>query len=451
MSSPNTSSPPTGTLLLGGVDSSQFTGKLVPFALYEAETSGHYYLPSPNVTLVIDSTSPINIELPPNTHCLFDSGTPANRFPSAVTSLLAQHLNGTSSDGQYMTIECDLISSTSLQFGFTNNEDESIEIFQPLGHFADIWGADVPSSGLCTVPIEEGSFDCVFGQFFLAEAYTVVHLGLGEIALARAEKNAVEKRSGGTIERLLPGEPIPFADYGPGAGPSSAPSSRAMSSGARASGAPASRGYSTNSAYPSPSARSSGRPANAPSYPSDIPASGSTISFVPVSTESSSLSYSYVEGEYEYDVYVDTILEYPVVVELEEDSTSSPSISENGSGSSSSTGGGAAGSKSGVNNVQAGSGSGVSSGESQSGSSSSVQESSSTEEECEECEECEEEEDEEDCDCEEESAEEEEDDCDCEEEEGQDEEDGEEEESEDCGCDDDDLVEVIIEEEIIIV
>jgi hypothetical protein len=328
---PSSSDPngPAGEILLGAVDPTRFSGPLVPDTLYEPEILGYYSLAAPELSLLLPGQE-IPLPFGEQTYCLFDSGTALSRFPSSVTALIANALSGTNpTDNNVITADCSLLTNVTLRHTFASSlTGRPLTIDQPLAEYLQNWGDAPATEGQCQLPIEQSNSDCLLGQFFLQQVYFVVNNDMGQMAMARIGEGM---GMGGSKQAIPRDGDIPFADYYQYRPTSIAPtgisSARSRSTG---SGMPVSRSGSVSSpGWSSLAGVAVNVNVDSSSWTSTSKGDQDGV-YGPSETirVSSHLDYTYIEGDIDYDVYTEVVVEYPLSDSATEGSGSNPNAGD---------------------------------------------------------------------------------------------------------------------------
>jgi hypothetical protein len=211
----------TGSIILGGIDTTKYTGDLVALPFQPSEEGGsvrEYYVSLTGVSFT--DAAGQTTQLSPDgyaTAALLDSGTTYTYLTNDVFEQLAVGfgavLDPGSSSGGYV-LPCGL-SSANATINYSFGGDNGVTIKVPLANviggqeydsssFSDASGGCVLSMG---APSDSGGF-VIFGDSFLRSAYAVFDLENNMGALAQANEN---QASTSNIVVIPTGTAIPSA------------------------------------------------------------------------------------------------------------------------------------------------------------------------------------------------------------------------------------------------
>ncbi|KAK6505762.1 hypothetical protein TWF481_007654 [Arthrobotrys musiformis] len=184
---PDVESTSGGALLLGGIDTNAYRGRLIPLPLsrvgraYAGDLSRITFTYGSNIILgtAADFLAPV----------VFDSTSSAIKIPEQILNRTINYLDAIRNDNGQWTIPCLLPSSTTLSFSFNRNQNLNIEI--PFSHLISI---DRNSPSRCTIDIQPSPNNNTYlGTTFQRYAYTVFDPSRRQIFVAPSSgKNMTE-------------------------------------------------------------------------------------------------------------------------------------------------------------------------------------------------------------------------------------------------------------------
>ncbi|KAF3187590.1 hypothetical protein TWF106_005572 [Orbilia oligospora] len=221
---PDPSSTSNGTLILGGIDTNAYRGRLIPLPLsrvgrvYTGDLSGISF--SYDSSIALSTTSDFLIPV------VFDSTSSNIKLPEQILNAITEYLQAIrNDDGQWM-IPCLLPQSTSLSFSFNKNQNLNIDI-----PFSQLISPDRSSSTQCTINIElSPNNNTYLGTIFQRSAYTVFDLSRRQLFVAPSSGKNFTEAPPILVEALqtaigIDNSPVPDLEGGSPAPPPLEPSS----------------------------------------------------------------------------------------------------------------------------------------------------------------------------------------------------------------------------------
>ncbi|KAF3288657.1 hypothetical protein TWF970_005716 [Orbilia oligospora] len=123
---PDPSSTSNGTLLLGGIDTNAYRGRLIPLPLsrvgriYAGDLSG--------ISFSYDSSIALSTTSDFLTPVVFDSTSSTIKLPEQILNAISEYLQAIRNDNGQWMVPCLLPQSTSLSFSFNKNQNLNIDI-----------------------------------------------------------------------------------------------------------------------------------------------------------------------------------------------------------------------------------------------------------------------------------------------------------------------------------
>ncbi|KAK6532737.1 hypothetical protein TWF281_006913 [Arthrobotrys megalospora] len=184
---PDISSQSNGSLLLGGIDTNAYRGRLIPVPLtrigtvYTGDLSGITFSSQSNIVLnTVDGfLSPV----------VFDSTSPNIKLPEQIFNRIIGAFDAEQNEYDQWVVPCILPPSTLLSFSFNKNQNLNIGI-----PFTQLISPDRNSSTRCTIDIQPSPNNNTYlGTVFNHNAYTVFDLIRRQLFIApSSQKNTTE-------------------------------------------------------------------------------------------------------------------------------------------------------------------------------------------------------------------------------------------------------------------
>lgn len=197
-----------GSVLLGAVDHSKYTGNLVTLAAAASGSGQHYGVTLNGIRS--DGRATQNIVTTPMTAVL-DSGSRFSYMPTAVTRGLYEVLNANPSFsiGQKYYADCNITSNLIFDFGTTQLTVPSYYFMSPIEEFVSAQTAAInfPHNSCYVGILTSQGNNAVLGQNIIQSSYVVYDKNNKQVAIAQANMN---KRATPEIE-LITEQGIPGA------------------------------------------------------------------------------------------------------------------------------------------------------------------------------------------------------------------------------------------------